>query len=87
MTLLKDIIDAIFDEDNKVESMSILKILETHSFIINNDDYNFWLKYKCSICEKVIHDIVGRNDHYDHYDNTLNNTLTCDEMMIKKILE
>ena len=68
-------------------SMPIVKILETHNFIaINTSNLkcNFWLKYKCLVCNEVINYIVG---HDCDFNNTLENTYTCDEMVIKNILE
>ena len=64
----------------------ILKKLNTHSFIrISPADHiqnNMWCDFYCNICNKDLDDIVGE----DYMKNSAG-TLTCNEMLIKNILE
>ena len=60
----------------------ILEILKTHSFSSESLTTHIWSRYRCNVCSKSINYIVDHN-----YSNDAIDTLTCNEVIIKNILE
>ena len=79
-------------DDNLCKLM--LEKISTHNIVLNKPNHHFWYKFKCINCDKGLNEIVGsggvgsdKSALKYNYDVILYNTLTCDEMIIKNILE
>ena len=72
---MKNYYDIIDRNDNDNDTF---KKLNTHSFKSINKKVSIWFKYKCKNCNNNLNDIIP----------TINESvLSCDEMIIKNILE
>ena len=70
-----------YPELNDNDLSKLFDILNTHTIYDVGKTSNIWFKFECKKCNGSLDNIVGRGS------DVLKNTLTCNEMVIKNILE
>ena len=83
MKLNQEIID-YFSKFKSEEYSNLIELLETHILIYSKlKKYEFsiiYFRFECSVCNATLDEIVGKGD-------IVESSFTCDEMVVKKVLE
>ena len=80
MRILKEIM-IYYPELNNNDLSKLFNILNTHSIYDAGKTSNIWFKFECKKCNSSLDDIVGGSP------DVIESSLTCNEMIVKNILE